>query len=146
MLASLVRRDLTGSMGGGWYLIVGFADQQRGQIVTACIPKVRIAYGIKRNYIDNQNCHEGHVLMKRTAAKAGDSIRIQSRELYINEQHMPGYRLSCVDALHRELPCADRNYIVPPQQLFLLGDAKHKSWDSRYWGPVTGGYRLMKIL
>lgn len=69
-------------------------------------------------------------LIKRIIGLPGDVIRVQSGILYVNgvPQDEP-YTLE--EAKQNFGP-----YTVPSNNLFVMGDNRNNSYDSRFWGPV----------
>jgi len=76
------------------------------------------------------------IYLKRVIAVAGDVVEIHRGELYVNGVRMPeeyarvhaNRRWSWQENIAPEL--------VPSDSLFVLGDNRDNSEDSRYWGPV----------
>ncbi len=102
-------------------------------------------------------------LVKRVVAVAGDRVRLKHGRVWINEQPVEEpyafYSPAAVDdfrdnfpSLRRTDPSLDPNWwmrlrrsivdgelTVPRGQLFVLGDNRNDSEDSRYWGFVPEG-------
>ena len=98
----------------------GFKKINRGDIVIFKYPQDE-----KINYV------------KRVIGLPGEQVLIKGKTVYINDKALnePYARFS--DSVDND--SADRNYgpvLVPPNHLFVLGDNRDNSYDSRYWGFV----------
>ena len=70
----------------------------------------------------------GVILIKRVIALAGDRVRIDGRSIRVNGHP--------VALLQHAAPQAVQDFLVPPGQVFVLGDNLDDSVDSRRFGPV----------
>ncbi|NLI13136.1 MAG: signal peptidase I [Peptococcaceae bacterium] len=97
--------------------IKGINDLQRGDIVVFNPPAT-----FKSN--------DDIPLIKRVIGLPGETISIKDGIVYIN-----GAPLN--EPYILEKPKTDfRPYVIPENNIFLMGDNRNKSNDSRYWGPL----------
>ncbi|MCK4418191.1 signal peptidase I [Candidatus Aerophobetes bacterium] len=108
-------------------LFYGINNVKRGDVIIFKFP-----LDPSKNYI------------KRAIGLPGDEIDVRDKKVYVN-----GKLLNEPYVVHKNpLICKDplykRNYIsdqygpikVPPDYLFMMGDNRDDSWDSRFWGFV----------
>ena len=74
--------------------------------------------------------------IKRVIALAGDSIRIEGGEVFVNGQALEEDYVPSAYADQRSYP----EIVIPPHSYFVLGDHRTMSNDSRDFGPVDIGF------
>jgi len=76
--------------------------------------------------------HEGEDLVKRIVALAGDRVAISAGDLYVNGVAVDERYLLSAD-FGGEL----REQVVPEGHVFVMGDNRDESGDSRLFGPIS---------
>ena len=103
--------------------IFDFKKPNRGDIIVFIYPEDE-----KKDFI------------KRVVGVPGDKIELKNKEVYIN-----GEKLTENYIIHQDPHTKPKEYeprdntgpiIVPPDSLFVMGDNRDQSYDSRYWGFV----------
>ena len=79
------------------------------------------------------------VWVKRAVAGPGDRVEVRRGALYRNGRRVPEPYI--LDRLH----LSSRPVTVPPDHVFVLGDNRDNSDDSRDWGPLKHEYMLGKV-
>lgn len=81
--------------------------------------------------------------IKRCVAVAGDSVEVREGVLYVNgspyEEHTWHDPVRLHNAPYNKTwppPGQPRPYVVPPGKIFMMGDNRYNSADSRAWGPL----------
>jgi signal peptidase I len=98
----------------------GFTEPKRGDIIVFQFPD-----DPKQDYI------------KRCIGVGGDVIEVKNKEVYVNgiRQEEP-YIVHNDGAMRADVRDNMPAVKVPPDHLFMMGDNRDFSYDSRFWGPV----------
>ena len=79
--------------------------------------------------------------VKRIVAEAGDTVRIEDGQVYVNEMQLP-------DAYVPPQFRSHENHgpeVVKEAYYFVMGDHRNNSSDSRHWGQVPKKYIIGKV-
>jgi signal peptidase I len=103
--------------------VLKFADPRRGDIIVFIYP------------VDTQKD-----FIKRVIGEPGDVIEIKHKQLYVNDQKIEDAWAHFVEGPGDQSRLTPRdNYgpvTVPPDKVFVMGDNRDRSYDSRFWGFV----------
>jgi signal peptidase I len=102
----------------------GFRKPQRGDVIVFQYPE-----DPRRDYI------------KRCVALGGQTIEVKDKALYVDGQKQIEPWVKHIDPSTHPASADPRDnfgpYQVPPGHLFMMGDNRDNSNDSRFWGPVN---------
>jgi signal peptidase I len=89
--------------------------------------------------------------IKRCVAVEGQTVEIRNKVLYVDGKRIPDPHLAKYTDPNTNSPGGDRRdnfgpYKVPKGHLFMMGDNRDNSADSRYWGPLPRELVLGKAM
>jgi len=135
--AADLRINTTSSMPLGLYSEVT-PCLERGALVVFCVGAEVAAFGRQRGYLPAGHCQSGtQELVKRVTALPGDMVALSPSGVRVNGQEIAQTSVRAADANGRSLPHApfvERR--LQAGELWVLGAARERSWDSRYFGPI----------
>jgi len=103
-----------------WHM-PGLRNPQRGDIIVFKFPQ-----------------DEGRDFIKRVVALPGEKIAIRGKQLLVNGKPVLEPYATYLDRAIQESPHSPRDnfspVVIPPGQLFMMGDNRDYSMDSRFWG------------
>ena len=105
------------------YTLVPISSPKRNDVVVFIFPKET-----NKDFI------------KRVIGLPGDTVQIKDKKVYINNQPMEDLHGTYTD--QRIIPEMEQPrdntgpIVVPPNMIFVMGDNRDESYDSRFWGFV----------
>lgn len=84
---------------------------------------------------------DNHIWIKRVIGKPGDTIEIKEGKVYRNDALLEEPYIK--EAMR---PTTPKKVVVPPNQVYVMGDNRNNSSDSRYIGPVPVSHVLGKVV
>ena len=101
-------------------IIYPFHQPQRGDIVVFEYPR-----DVSKDYI------------KRVIALPGETIEFRDQQIYVNGQLLDEeYLKGALSYCYSGEPCNGKPYLVPAGTIFVMGDNRTNSSDSRDWGAL----------
>jgi conjugative transfer signal peptidase TraF len=113
-----------------------------GDVVLLCLPANAVTeLGQARGYIAPGSCPTGQeTVLKPIAAGAGDTVAVSPDGISVNGRAIANSGQLAHDSRGRPLPhVAAGRYRVPAGEFWLVSPHNPRSFDSRYFGPVSAG-------
>jgi conjugative transfer signal peptidase TraF len=134
-----LRIGLGKSMPAGLYLLDD-GPVRRGDVVLACPPATSAAWAMRRGYIGGGKCPgRTRQIGKQVVAIAGDEVQLQNDAVFINGSLLPRSARQDRDSQGRPLSrVSEGTYRLAAGEVWLHGTHHPRSWDSRYFGPLSG--------
>ncbi|WP_084212234.1 signal peptidase I [Geoalkalibacter subterraneus] len=83
----------------------------------------------------------GTLMIKEVRATAGDRIRIEKGQMFINDAEVDYGRIdpevvSKIEEKKKVTPSFDREMVLEEMRFWVMGN-QPRTFDSRYWGPIS---------
>ena len=111
----------------------------RGAFIAACLPLEMARFGRARGYVGPGDCPGGvQAVIKQVIAGPGDIVDMSPAGVVVNGWIVPNSATAAVDSAGRPLPHVPwGRHMVPREHVWLHGPGDARSWDSRYFGPLS---------
>jgi conjugative transfer signal peptidase TraF len=123
--------NLSASLPRGLYVVRHVATLERGMVVLVQPDQALEALLVARGYLP-----AGVPLLKPVVALGGDDVCVVDEEVSVNGTVL-ATTVADVDSAGRPLPQWQDCKTLTTEEVFLLSTADARSFDSRYFGPVT---------
>jgi conjugative transfer signal peptidase TraF len=140
--AAGIRCNTSPSMPMGiWKVSAAPTTVRRGDIVTLCLSADATALGLVRGYLTGGACPgDAELVIKTVAAVPGDQVEVTDDGIAVDDAAIPHSRAMLYDDQDRPMRAiAPGLYHVGERQVWVIGTADARSYDSRYFGPVPLG-------
>lgn len=113
----------------------------RANLVEFCPAEPFASLSITRGYRDRGACSDGAApLLKPVVASAGDVVELSARGISVNGVLLPNTAPLSRDSKGRPLTAwAFGRYVVAPGTVWVASSYHPRSFDSRYFGPLSTG-------
>ena len=124
---------------GMWFIHPVMRDLSHGDVVTVCLSDNVGELAKQRGYIGSGDCIGNRLaLLKPVAAVPGDTVEVSIEGISVNGQPITYSAAMSADAAGRPLdPVSEGRYSVEPGTVWLVSSHDPRSFDSRYFGPVS---------
>ena len=131
-----LRFNMSPSLPVGLYITTADCD---ANLVEFCPAEPFAALAIVRGYRDPGICGDGAApLMKPVVAKSGDAVELSARGMSVNGVLLPNTAPLAKDTEGRRLEAWPfGQYIVAPGTIWVASSYHPRSFDSRYFGPLS---------
>ena len=122
---------MTASAPIGWYAVEEKSSLKRGDLIAAFAPAEARKLAASRGYIPE------HVPLIKTVWAIGGE-RVCHDGLLVRVPNRPDITATGQDGLGRAMPVMSGCYTLNADEVFLVSLDVQSSWDSRYFGAVSG--------
>jgi conjugative transfer signal peptidase TraF len=131
-----VRINTSPSLPMGLYITTPDAD---ANLVEFCPVEPFATLSIVRGYRDPGACRDGAApLLKPVIASAGDVVEVSARGISVNGALLPNTAPLTRDTKGRHLEAwPSGRYVVDPGTIWVVSSYHPRSFDSRYFGPLS---------
>jgi len=109
-----------------------------GMLVSACLPPEVARSALKRGYLPEGSCPSGAAPVGKTvAALPGDTVGVTDSGSFVNGALLPNSTPLLRDSRGRSMPLLRGRLVLPAGTAWLYSGHSPRSFDSRYYGPVS---------
>ena len=131
-----IRINTSPSLRLGFYIATSDATDA---LIEFCPTEPFASLALSRGYRDRGSCPDGGApLLKPIIANQGDVVEFSGKGISVNGKLLPNTEPLAEDTRGRSLqPWPVGRYVVQPGLLWVASSYSKRSFDSRYFGPVS---------